>query len=698
MNLSKYFLLAYFCILINSLGWSQRPSFGEKSEIQIAIESKDLSKVKQLISNGIDVNELCTTFDTPIDLAIKSNNMQMVKYLLSIGATDNSSTYQAAKNDNIEMLKYLLDNGFEFGNSLIYAAENDNMEMVQFLVKAGSEVNLSQKRKSGLFSRYYVSPVDRAIKNGNIEMVEYLISNGVPVKTAIDECFDLHQNEILKTLIPRHEDKEELLSMAFLRSNTEIIRHLIDLNADINYKDEKGNTLLHLSAEQANIDNVKMLVEEFNANIEARNDLGETPLMFAATSKNILVIEYLVTSDINIDAVNNKGESALFYSLENRSLNNFILLLNNGADANLKSNTNTTLLIAAAKKNQIDAVNYLLDNNAKYDAVNDLKENAFEFIVTNQNRNFDLVDRFLDAGADINMRDKRYNKSLMFFAIEQENLARIKALHLRGSNIDPRDNKGYRADVDNSKIIMYLIDNGADINALDDRHDSYICVAVNENDLQLAHYLITKNIDVNQNCYFTEPPLVKAIEAQNVTLVKFLIDNNADINAIGYFERNVMEYAIRKGNEEIIAYLKNKGAMSREDKNDLYRKSMEVERKIKTAMALDNQEDLFVNLKACKGLIIQEKLIKRVAEYAAENGNPIIFELLITDLKFNIDREINLKGQTALIVATENNKTSLVDYLYHRGALLDIMDDSNKIAEDYIRSKTMKKLFKEFKK
>lgn len=698
MNVSKYFALALFCILINFSGWSQRPAFGEKSEIQIAIESKNISKVKQLISSGIDVNELCTTFDTPIDLAIKSNNMEMVKYLLSIGATDNSSTYQAAKNDNIEMLKYLLDNGFEFGNSLIYAAENDNMEMVQFLVKAGSEVNLSQKRKSGLFSRYYVSPVDRAIKNGNIEMVEYLISNGVPVKTAIDECFDLHQNEILKALIPRHNDKEELLSMAFLRSNTEIIRHLIDLNADVNYKDEKGNTLLHLSAEQANIDNVKMLVEEFNADIEAKNNLGETPLMFAATSKNILVIEYLVLSDINIDAINNKGESALFYSLENRSLNNFILLLNNGANPNLKSNTNTTLLIAAAKKNQIDAVNYLLDNNAKYDAVNDLKESAFEFIITNQNRNFDLVDRFLDAGADINMRDKRYNKSLMFFAIEQENLKRIKALHERGSNIDPRDSKGYRADVDDSKIIMYLIENGADINALDDRHDSYICVAVNENDLQLAHYLITKDIDVNQNCYFSEPPLVKAIEAQNVTLVKFLVDNDADINAIGYFERNVLEYATRQGNEEIIGYLKNKGAMSREDKNELYRKSMDVERKIKTAMALDNQEDLVANLKACDGLIIQEKLIKRVAEYAAENGNPIIFELLITDLNFNLDSEINLKGQTALIVATENNKTSLVDYLFHRGALLDIMDDSKQTAEDYIRSKTMKKLFKEFKK
>lgn len=694
----KRILTLFISQLFVLTSYAQQPAFGGKSEMQIAIESKNIDAVKVLINSGVDINEHCTTFDTPIDLSIKLNDIAMVKFLLSEGATDKSSMFQAAKNDNLEMIQLLLQHDFEFGNSLIYAAENDNMEIVQFLVEAGSEVNLSQKRKSGLFSRYYVSPIDRSIKNGNLEMVKYLISKGVSIENAIEECFEFQQNEILKALIPEYENKDELLSKAFIRSNTEIIRYLINAGADINYKDDHGNTLLHITSKEGNILNTKMLIEEFNASINAKNESGETPLMLSASSSDILVTEYLLTKEVEIDATNNHGETALFYSLENKSLNNFNLLLNKGADPDIRSNNNTTLLIAAAKKNQVKAINYLLDHGVNIDAENDLKEKAFDYIITDFNRNFELVNRFLDAGADINQRGNRYNKSLMFFAIEQENIERIKELHERGASVDPRDSKGNRADVDNSEIIMYLIENGADINALDDRHDSFLCVAVNENDLELAHYLVSKNIDVDQNCYFSEPPLVKAIESNNVTLVKFLVDNDADINAIGYFERNVMEYAKRKGNQEIIDYLKGKGAMSKKDKNELYRKSMEVERKIKTAMALENNEELVANLKLCNGLIIQDKLIKRVAEYAAESGNPIIFEILISNLKFNIDSEINLIGQTPLIVATENNKTSLVDYLYHRGALLDIMDDKGKTAEDYIRSKTMKKLFKDFKK
>lgn len=666
--------------------------------MQIAIESKSTSRVQTLVNNGIDINDNCTTFDSPIDLAVKGNDINMVKFLISIGATDNNTMIYAAKNNSMSLVKLLVQEKFQFGNSLIYAAENNNKEMVELLVNSGSEIDLSQKRKSGLFSRYYVSPIDRAIKNNNLEMTEYFISKGIPVQTAIDECFDLHQNDILKALIPRCNNLDELLAEAFIRANSEIIQFLLAEGANINYKDEQGNTLLHISSKEANVKNAKMLVEQFNANVNAKNDRGITPLMYAASSKNILVTNYLIEQGANLNELDNKGESALFYSLENRSINNFTTLLNNGANPDIRSANNTTLLISAAKKNQVQAMNYLLDNSADITAENDLKENAFQYVVTNQNRNFKLVDRFLDAGADIDALGNRYFKSLMFFAIDQENLERIKALHARGANIDPRDNKGNRADIDNTEIIKYLIDNGADINALDDRHDSYMCVAVNENDLELAHYLISKDIDINQNCYFTEPPLVKAIEAENVTLVKFLVDNEADINAIGYFDRNVMEYAEKQGNQEIIDYLKSNGAMSKEDKNDLYERSMEIERNIKKAMAFSDDEKLVASLKKTKGLIIQKKLIKRVAVYAATKGNPVIFELLITELGFKLDNQINLENQTALIIATKSNETSLVDYLFHRGALLDIMDISGKTAEDYIRSKTMKKLFKEFKK
>ena len=698
--MSTHKLSGFLLILLLFIGanhtFGQRTRSDEITPLQSAIKEGNIAKVKQLIASGVDVNEESRYGSAPIETAIRADRVDIVKLLLAEGATSKWGMQYAVGNNNAELVRLLINNDFDFGYSLVLAAENDNLSMVHMLVKNGAKVRVSQKRKRGLFRKYYVSPIEMAVTNGNKAMVHYLIEHGAPLSEAIDESFSHSQTEVIKSLIDRNDDYGVFMEPAFEQGDKTIVEYLISKGADINHTDTDGNSMLHVAASKSHMQLVSYCIEEHHLNINAGNNFGETPLMFAVQANNPGIVKHLLSSGAIINTENDKGETALFYSKSN-DLEMFNLLVQEGADVSHKTRNSTTLLINSAQNHNYSVVQFLLENGAEITSVNDDGYSAFQYLISPHDRNYTLIKQFLEKGADVNAKDARSGKSMMHYAIERESLPRIKELVAMGATVNVFDKEGNRPRVDESEIIMYLVNNGADINAVDSRHDSYICVAVGDNDLELAHFLISKGIDVNQNCYFSEPPIIKAIEDQNLTLVQFLADNNADLNAIGYFDRNVMEYAEREGNQEIIDFLKSRGAMSKADKNELFRKSMEMERDINVAINQKNEERLASLLKQCEGLVIQNKIIERSAVFAAEQGNPLLVELLLSKLDLDINSQINSFNQNMLMIATIHDETSLVSYLVSKGCNTEMFDSQGKKAREYAKSKAMRKIYKESK-
>ena len=106
--------------------------------------------------------------------------------------------------------------------------------------------------------------------------------------------------------------------------NLEIVKNLIKQGADINAKDDDGNTVLMWSSREGHLDIVKFLIDK-GADIEIKNSNGESALMINAKSTGSLkVIKYLLDNGADINAENAYGETAYTYIKINNMLDDLI--------------------------------------------------------------------------------------------------------------------------------------------------------------------------------------------------------------------------------------------------------------------------------------------------------------------------------------------------------------------------------------
>jgi ankyrin repeat protein len=77
--------------------------------------------------------------------------------------------------------------------------------------------------------------------------------------------------------------------------HVEIVRLLCDHGADVEAHDISGWRPLHVAAEYGHISVLKVLIEERNAEVNARDDDGRTALGWARRRTNPIITSYLIS-------------------------------------------------------------------------------------------------------------------------------------------------------------------------------------------------------------------------------------------------------------------------------------------------------------------------------------------------------------------------------------------------------------------
>jgi ankyrin repeat protein len=363
-GIDKIFPKAGSCSSCGVICWSCAKMFRPSGPQQTA-ELRGMANALSLIAltdpDGNNMAPCCPTCDIylePITHAYKRSSIvkkkkqvkeqqkgQKIHQKAVITANDNL-LFEACKKGNLEEAKILLErrkfllfdinpkaniNAInEDGRSpLFIAIQYGHDHIVDYLITKEPNLNILDKNNKGLlawatfFNKNYI--VELLIKNGadvnavdnlgetplhranDIYIADILLENGASVNT-VDSIgmTPLHQQgslQIANLLIAKGAnvnaiDKTGCSPLHYARTLS-IVNFLISKGADVNVADVQGNTLLH-KVEDVQI--AETLIAN-GAKIEAKNNNGETPLAFAARSRQIKIIEILIAKGANIKAM-----------------------------------------------------------------------------------------------------------------------------------------------------------------------------------------------------------------------------------------------------------------------------------------------------------------------------------------------------------------------------------------------------------
>ena len=128
------------------------------------------------------------------------------------------------------------------------------------------------------------------------------------------------------------EDKNMLLAES-RNGNTEAVKQQLEAGADVNAKNNLGDTPLMWAVRYGHTETVTFLLEK-GADVNANNNYGWTALMWAARYGHIETIKILLEKGADVNKENRHGNTALLFAAYEGNTEMMKLLLEAGADVN----------------------------------------------------------------------------------------------------------------------------------------------------------------------------------------------------------------------------------------------------------------------------------------------------------------------------------------------------------------------------
>lgn len=246
------------------------------------------------------------------------------------------------------------------------------------------------------------------IKNKDVAdkkyIIEMAIKNGVDInavsssgETLLMAAAEENELDIVFLLIDNGADvhaKDKDGKTALMKATSVQVARPLVCHAGVNDYDNNGNVALHFYVARGDFAMVKFLVIECGADVNARNNKAETPLMF---STDYEICDFLIQHSADVNAKDMYNRTSL---MRNNGDAIADLLVAHKADVNAKDYKNRPALFYKATYGDVASSRVLIDNGADVNAVDDHNRDVYAYakVCANKSHYRGLCETYQSAG------------------------------------------------------------------------------------------------------------------------------------------------------------------------------------------------------------------------------------------------------------------------------------------------------------
>ena len=534
---------------VDYVGDTDTPGYEIESALHKVAHNSQYEAAVLLIERGASVN--CDISDqTPLLIAARRGNTRLVKLLLDSGADMCSSKYSsplilACREGHTECAQLLIQRGANVndanqGTPLTVSIMNNHKECVKLLYENGADVN---KQESILGA----TPLMVASQWGNTDYVQLLLDYGADVnissspaggETALGLASDA---QVAELLIENGADVNHVTNSGSI---------LLNAIKKSSYHQESSNKAILLIQNGA------------KSNVTDPNSTHYTPLRYAVEKENMRIIEELLTHGATVDvhvlstSFQTNNHTAILTVLLRHASQAVIqdetitmsyssllakavrygdfelakLLLRYKPNIDIVHN-NTTALIEAAYHGRKDFVKLLVDHGAQVNLKNSNGDTAL--IVASQRGDMKCIEHLLGRkDIDANLRNRSESSAITV-----------------------------AAQIGHNEIVKLLLDHGAQANLQNINGDTALMIASQRGHTNcVEHLLLRKDIDVNLQNSKECTALMLASENGHTSVVDLLLANNANLEILTTRKCSALFYGVKSNSPAVVQLLLDKGA------------------------------------------------------------------------------------------------------------------------------------------
>jgi ankyrin repeat protein len=245
--------------------------------------------------------------------------------------------------------------------------------------------------------------------------------------------------------------------------------------------------------------------------VNAKDEFGFTPLLHAAARGHKEIVELLIAEGADVNAKDDVSGTPL-HLVDNKEIAE--LLIAKGGDVNAERSNGETPLDWATIFKKTEIADLLRKHGGKHGVI----------IGAAAGGDAEAVKEFLDAGTDVNAKDKgRF--STLHFAVGGGHTEIVELLITKGADVNVKDDGvtplHFAARHGHEEIVELLITKGADVNVKDDGVTPLHFAALNGRKV-IVELLIAKGADVNAKDGGGDTPLDWAIDFKKTEVADLL--------------------------------------------------------------------------------------------------------------------------------------------------------------------------------